>query len=152
MNLYPLSTPRGSHDETILEFAAQMTQLASYPTHRAYCQNTITSFFKNAGYLVKYHKCLYGEISEIRYFMPHPTNGSFLEVEEEMVIESRKEEHWRESLKYLKLRCDSHPGPFFICRIVQREESPNSPMTKQTPAVKRTEVFDKIFDEEVIEG
>jgi hypothetical protein len=152
MDLYPLSTPRGSHDETILEFAAQMTQLVSYSTHRAYCQNTTTTFLKHAGYLIKYQKCLYGEISETRYFMPHPTNREFVEVEEELVEESRKEEKWKDSLKYLKLRCDSHPGSFFICRIVQMEESPNSPMMKQIPVVKRTEAFDKIFDEEVIEG
>jgi hypothetical protein len=136
----------------ILEFAAQMTQLRSYPAHSAYSQPTITAFLKHAGYLIKYQKCLYGEISETRYFMPHPTNGSFVEVEEEIIIKSRKEERWRESLRYLKLRCDRHLGPFFICRIVQREENPNSPMVKQIPAVKRTEAFDKIFDEYMSEG
>jgi hypothetical protein len=46
-----------------------------------------------------------------------------MEIEEEM-IKTHRDEHgkmWRDSMRYLKLGCERHEGPYFICRIVQRE-------------------------------
>jgi hypothetical protein len=70
--------------------------------------------------------------------MRHPTEEEFVELGKE-VVTPRKEENWRDSLKHLKLRCDSHPGPFFIYRIVQRKENPDSSIRKKSPLLKERE-------------
>lgn len=77
--------------------------------------------------------------------MPIPTGQRFIEIEEKMIRESEKKEKWRDSMRYMKLRCDRHEGPIFICRIVQREASPNGLMAKEVPAVKNIDLEDIIF-------
>jgi hypothetical protein len=151
MHLSPMTPPHGVHDETILEFAIQMTQLATYPTNQGYSQDIILGLLKNAAYLVKYQKCVYGEISQTRFFMPHSTEDKFIEIEEKMVKYTLEEGKWRDSMRYLKLRCESHDGPLFICRIMQREDSPNGLMEKEVPAVKKIDLLDRICDHDAEE-
>jgi hypothetical protein len=139
-----MSTPHGIHDEAILRFAIHMTQLASFLNFPSYSGDDITAFLKDVVYLTKYQKFLYGENSGTRYFMPLPTEQKFIEIEEELVVRSLEEEKWgwRDSMRYLKLRCNRHDGPIFVCRIVQREEIPTE---KDVPAVNSIDLEDNIF-------
>jgi hypothetical protein len=119
-----MSPPHGIHDEAIMDFTTKMTQLISYSSGPCYSKSTLTTFLRNAAYLVKYQKCVHGEIGETRYFLPHPTQDKLMEIEEAMVKSHRDEQGnmWIESMRYLKLSCERHEGPYFICRIVQREQ------------------------------
>ncbi|PMD60095.1 uncharacterized protein K444DRAFT_629523 [Hyaloscypha bicolor E] len=144
LDLYPMSTPHGIHDEAILQFAIHMTQLACSFNLSSYSGDNTTAFVKDAVYLIKYQKFLYGEISGTRYFMPLPTEQKFIEIEEGLVVRSLEKEKWgwRYSMRHLKLRCNRHQGPIFVCRIVQREEIP---MEKDVPAIKSIDLEDNIF-------
>lgn len=70
-----MSTPHSIHDEAILQFAIHMTQLVSSLNLSSYSSDNTTAFVRDAVYLIKYQKFLYGEISGTRYFMPLP-NGA----------------------------------------------------------------------------
>jgi hypothetical protein len=148
-----MTPPHGIHDETIINFAIQITQLVSYPTSTTYSQTALTALLQIAAYLVKYQKCVRGEITESRYFIPQPMEETFTEIEEEIVRRDHDEHgrKWRDSMRYLKLKCERHQGPFFICRIVQREEVPNRPMESNIPAVKNIDLQDKVSDQDVEE-
>jgi hypothetical protein len=71
-----------------------------------------------------------------------------MEIEEAMVKTHRDEQGnmWRDSMRYLKLSCERHVGPYFICRIVQREQRSYSQMEKEYPAVNKIDHLDRICD------
>jgi hypothetical protein len=49
-------------------------------------------------------------------------------------------------MRYLKLSCERHEGPYFICRIVQWEQRHYSQMEEENPAVKKIDHLDRICD------
>ena len=148
MQLRPMSPSHGIHDEAIMEFAIKMTQPISSSSSPCYPQSTLIILLQNAAYLVKYQKCVHGEIVETRYFFPHPTQDKFMEIEEATVKNHRDRQGnmWRDSMRYLKLGCERHEGQYFICRIVQREQRHYSQMEKENPADKKIDHLDRICD------
>lgn len=71
-----------------------------------------------------------------------------MEIEEAMIKTHRDEQGkmWRDSMRYLKLSCERHEGPYFICRIVQRKQRHYSQMKEEYPAVKKIDHLDRICD------
>ncbi|KAE9377333.1 hypothetical protein N431DRAFT_453686 [Stipitochalara longipes BDJ] len=149
LKLGPLTNPRGVHDEMIVEFALRMTLLVIDPPPNAIPLATLHALLEDSEFLIKYQKYLHSETLETRYFLPHPTEPKFIEIEEGLV--KGGQEKWRDSMRYLKLQCDVHQGPLYICRIVQRDQGSDGAMTRGLPAVHKIDLEDKLFEHHVQE-
>jgi hypothetical protein len=133
-----MSKPRGVEENTILDFATLMTQLDAYPIGNEYSESVLATILKNTGHLINYQKSANGRIVDNRYFLPHPTEEKFVEIEEAVVKQGVEGDAWRKSVRYLKLRCDGHQdqGPFYICCVMRREEAQTGEMENPSPVVQ----------------
>ena len=128
----------------ILEFALRMTLLTAYPPASSLPKDTIETFSEESGYLIKYQKCLHADLLETRYFLPHPTEQKFIEIEKNLMEKERNQ--WRDSMRFLKLLCDVHQGPVYTCHVVQRDRSATDPITRGRPAVEKMDLKDILFE------
>ena len=114
------------------------------PSSQQFTQRHHWNISEESGYLIKYQKCLHANLLETRYFLPHPTEQKFIEIEKNLMEKGRNQ--WRDSMRLLKLLCDIHQGPVYTCHIVQRDQSATDPITRGRPAVEKMDLKDILFE------